>query len=374
MKKIIFISGVTFHIPKIIKSLKKISNFKIKILSTSHKTNFFLDRNDEFNFIPMVFKIFSRIFDYNNSSIERIVDNITFRFLSKFTKIKENDIIYGCSSFSREVFLKAKNNFKILDVANIHVDELIILLKSEHEKFNLKFKYSNYMRCVEQEEYRLADKIIVPSNRSLYSFTKNGVDKKKLIKGFFIPLMKRNIVKKKFKNNNNIKLGYIGGNILIKGLYYLLKSLNSTSNKSLTLNMCIPQNYIENNFFLKSEFNSKIMSSVGFTKNINTFYSKIDYLVVPSISDGFAQVVQEALSMSVPVICSNAVGASEYLDKNLGHIFQSKSTEELTKILDNLNKQDLNDKISNIYKHYITFENKIKSDQKKIINLLKTIN
>jgi glycosyltransferase involved in cell wall biosynthesis len=104
------------------------------------------------------------------------------------------------------------------------------------------------------------------------------------------------------------------------------------------------------------------------------YYSKIDYLVVPSISDGFAQVVQEALSMSVPVICSNAVGASEYLDKNLGHIFQSKSTEELTKILDNLNEQDLNDKISNIYKHYITFENKIKSDQKKIINLLKTIN
>ena len=37
------------------------------------------------------------------------------------------------------------------------------------------------------------------------------------------------------------------------------------------------------------------MSCKGFTNQIDDFYSKIDYLVVPSISDGFAQVVLESL-------------------------------------------------------------------------------
>ena len=76
----------------------------------------------------MFFKILSRIFNYNNFAIEKIIDNLIFRHFSKFSKIKKDDIIYGCSSYALNIF-KNKENLKILDVANIHVDDSISLLK-----------------------------------------------------------------------------------------------------------------------------------------------------------------------------------------------------------------------------------------------------
>tara|TARA_Y100000816_G_C26096422_1_gene580360 strand:- start:1114 stop:2229 length:1116 start_codon:yes stop_codon:yes gene_type:complete len=368
MKKIVFVPGVTFHIPKIINSTKHL--YHIKVLSTVGKSQFNLNKENEHTLIPMFFKILSRIFNYNNFAIEKIIDNLIFRHFSKFSKIKKDDIIYGCSSYALNIFCKNKENLKILDVANIHVDDSISLLKKEYEKFGLKFKYSNYLRNIQIKEYNLADKIIVPSSRSLKSFLNNNVAKDKLIKTFFISNYKKIKFKKKFKEDNNIVLGYIGGNVIIKGLYYLLKAVKNNSNKNISLNLCIPKRYINLHHFLKRNYDDNLMSCKGFTNQMDEFYSKIDYLVVPSISDGFAQVVLESLERNIPVICSDAVGSSEYINDNFGYIFKSQSAENLTEILNKISLTDLNSKIKTISNNFITLKNKIENENKNLFQVL----
>lgn len=368
MKKIVFVPGVTFHIPKIINSIKHI--YHIKVLSTASKSYFNLDKENEHTLVPMFFKILSRTFNYKNSSIEKIIDNLVFRYFSRFSKIAKNDIIYACSSYALSIFSKNKENLKILDVANIHVDDSISLLKKEYEKFGLKFKFSNYLRNIQIKEYNLADKIIVPSNRSLKSFLNNKIAKDKLIRTFFISSEKKIQFKKKIKGDNNLVLGYIGGNVIIKGLYYLLKAIKNNSNKNISLNLCIPKRYIDVYPFLKNNYDDNLMSCKGFTNQIDEFYSKIDYLVVPSISDGFAQVVLESLERNIPVICSDAVGSSEYIDDNFGYIFKSQSAENLTQILNKICLSDLNSKIKTINSNFIMLKNKIENDNKNLFEVL----
>lgn len=367
MKKIVFVPGVTFHIPKIINSTK--NHYHIKVLSTTPRSYFSLDKGNEHTLIPMFFKIASRVFNYKSSSIEKIIDNLIFRNLSKFSRIGKNDIIYACSSYALSIFSKNKNNLKILDVANIHVDDSISLLKKEYGKFGLKFQYSNYLRNIQIEEYNVADKIIVPSNRSLKSFLNNKISKDKLIRAFFISSEKKIKFKKKLKEDNNLVLGYIGGNVIIKGLYYLLKAIKNSSNKNISLNLCIPKRYIDIYPFLKSNYDDGLMSCKGFTNQIDEFYSKIDYLVVPSISDGFAQVVLESLERNIPVICSDAVGSSEYIDDNFGYTFNSQSAENLTQILNEISLSDLNSKIKTISNNFIMLKNKIENDNKNLLEV-----
>ena len=130
MKKIIFVPGVTFHVPKIIKLVKSL--YHIKVLSTTARSRFFLDKKNEHVLLPMFFKITSRLFNYKNFTFEKIIDNFIFRQLTKFSKIDKNDIIYACSSYAFNIFKKNRKNLKILDVANIHVDDSISLLKKEY--------------------------------------------------------------------------------------------------------------------------------------------------------------------------------------------------------------------------------------------------
>ena len=62
MKEIIFIPGVTFQVPNIIKKIKNIS--KYTVFSSSPKYKFEINHNGKYFFIPLFFKILSRILDF----------------------------------------------------------------------------------------------------------------------------------------------------------------------------------------------------------------------------------------------------------------------------------------------------------------------
>jgi glycosyltransferase involved in cell wall biosynthesis len=54
----------------------------------------------------------------------------------------------------------------------------------------------------------------------------------------------------------------------------------------------------------------------GFQKNIVEVYGSIDVLLVPSLWEGFGNVVLEGLSHEVPVIASENVGAMEFIEQD----------------------------------------------------------
>ena len=332
MKEIIFVPGVTFQVPNIIKKIKDIS--KYTVFSSSPKYKFEINQNGKYFFIPLFFKIISRIFRFQNNFYQKYIDVKLFQFLVSKKKISKHSIIFAGSCYAEKVFKKNHSNIKILDVANVHVDYGIELLETEYRKFDMKYNFDKKMRKIQIKEYELADKIMVPSNYSMTSFKKYGFEKK-VFKSFFSSTKFSDKTEvKKNKKHKEIILGFIGGNIIIKGLYYLMKSLNESQNNNLKLKLCLPLNYLNNFNHISREYNKSKMQFLGFTNKIDDFYKKIDVLVVPSVSDGFAQVVLEALSRNIPVVCSDAVGSSEFINEEFGYVFPRCSIDKLIEILD----------------------------------------
>jgi len=79
------------------------------------------------------------------------------------------------------------------------------------------------------------------------------------------------------------------------------------------------------------------------------YYLNYDYLILPSYSEPWGLVIEEALYYGLPVICSNNCGASELIQpsKN-GYIFSLEEKLNLKTLLDSINNQN----------QYLSFNNK----------------
>jgi glycosyltransferase involved in cell wall biosynthesis len=90
------------------------------------------------------------------------------------------------------------------------------------------------------------------------------------------------------------------------------------------------------------------------------FYTQSDVVVLPSISEGSANVIYEALSFGVPVICSENSGAP-FKDKEAGLIIPTRDTNALCAALELLEKdrahlQDLSKRAHMFYASELSFD------------------
>lgn len=362
-KKIAFFPGLSFNMPNYIKKIP--SSYKYSVYSCSPKRKFDIGKSGKYFFIPMPFKLLTRLFHF--IFYKKIMKNIDIFIYNKICLIfnHKSNFIHANALFGLDQFIKYPNSIKILEESNSHYEYCDEILKLEYEKFNLKFELNNYLRNKRKKEYHLANKIIVPSNFSIKTFLKYGIPKKKLIKSILLKKEFLNLKQKNLNNNNKIVFGYIGGNLIIKGLVYLLEALKEV-NYEYTLNLAIPRSYINHYKLIKEKYDESKMNCLGFFKNIDHFYEKIDVLIVPSINDGFAMVVIEALSRSVPVIVSDHVGSSEIITKDFGFVFKSKSKNDLKDILYLINRKKINDIILSINKNFYKIERHFKHLEKNI--------
>ena len=78
-------------------------------------------------------------------------------------------------------------------------------------------------------------------------------------------------------------------------------------------------------------------------KDMEKFYTNIDYLVLPSKNEAFGLVVLEAMSFGKPVLVSQTAGSREIVTHNNGFIFNRNSFSDLVKNIIYLTKLYYND-------------------------------
>ena len=188
-----------------------------------------------------------------------------------------------------------------------------------------------------EEEYELADKIIVPSEYSLKSFTKCGISLSKLHKASLeanFPIPKIIILKKQ----EIFTVGIAGGNPLRKGFYYLLKAwveLKIPKGKLIVKSSITELKKIKKIWDIIQSDQSIVI--VEYFNNMQDFYKQCDVFCLPSIDDGFGMVVAEAMSFGLPVITTYNVGASELLTHNFdGYIVPIRDVESIKKYIEKL--------------------------------------
>lgn len=243
-----------------------------------------------------------------------------FWSFNQIQKLSRFDLFVGWANCSLKCMkLLKKHPVKtVIESGSMHILVQEKILKDEYEKWGVRFPpivTQNKEKML--EEYALADRICVPSSHVVKSFLDQGFEEKKIIKVHYgIDVCKfgtlKHVQPKKFT------LLFVGQISLQKGIGYLLKAwkqLNFGPNQAelvLVGNVSSECRTIIKDF-LKSDKSIHLVGPVAHEK-LAQIYSSASAFVLPSIQEGLAMVIGEAMAAGLPVICTTVSGGQELID------------------------------------------------------------
>lgn len=295
-----------------------------------------------------------------NFDVNDLSSNYFRKQASKLIDYNKNDIILGWSGFSLDTFKRAKNYncLKILERGSTHILFQNEILKEEYDLLGLKPNLpSSHIIEVEQEEYKIADHIMVPSEFAKSTFIKKGFDGSKISKvpyGVNLSLFKS---KKKIKDTK-FRIIYTGMLSVRKGVIYLLEAFSELNLKNAELVLI---GSIENSLkkkIIKHFDNRNVVYYPAINQSkLATYYSNSDLFVTCSIEEGLAMVQMQAMASGLAIICTENSGGRELVDENYnGFIVDIRNVDVLKqKILYLYNNRD------QLYQMGLNSENKARN-------------
>lgn len=209
--------------------------------------------------------------------------------------------------------LRNTKTIKIVEVVNSHVLNQDKILRDEYKICGFHYE-GIYKREVKTRlaEYEEADFILCPSEFVRRSFIERGFAPEKIIKNPFGFEKPAEIIPE-LKSPKSCRILYVGSLSIRKGLRYLIEAFSELQhpNKELWLvgpaqrttgleNIMLPPEVI-----IKGELKGKDLAMA---------YTSSDIFILPSVEEGLALVMGEALAYGLPVIATENTGASDLLN------------------------------------------------------------
>ncbi len=288
------------------------------------------------------------------------------------------DAFYGFNGASYELFeyLKGKNIITILEQTLIpHKLEYEIINDEiekwkEWEKIEIKRNVNSELCERELKEYKLSDYIIAPSAFVKTGLINLGVPSNKII---LIPYgvdTSQFSYKRRIFKNRPLKIVFMGEVGLRKGVPYLLEAVKKLGKKNVHLKLA-------GSISLKQEIISRYLDCAEFLghrpkSEILSLLYWADVFILPSLAEGSAISIYEALSTGLPVITTPNSGSLVENGKT-GIIIKSGSADEIENAIRNFLD---NPKLVEEYS-YNTFKNRnlydIKRYQGDVLNFISEI-
>lgn len=233
--------------------------------------------------------------------------------------VKQADIFHYVNSMGlmTSQMVKGHGGTIICDVRAAHIDTEISTLQTEYKLLGLPYQSPRaHLRERLIAEYCTADFIIAPSSYAAETFVQQGIANEKI---FVVPygvdpskLRVRH--QKQPKQTFPFRVIFVGQIIPRKGLHYLIEAfikLNLPRSELLIFGRGAPiyQNLLQN---MASSGNDSI-KFFGHVPQATLWrhYREADVFVLPSLSEGSALVIYEAMAAGLPVIVSENTGAKE---------------------------------------------------------------
>jgi len=241
-----------------------------------------------------------------------------------FSRIKSNDLKNQCLLFQLHPHpLSVRKIFEEeIELVPIARDSILGELEMNQDQHVLD-------RLI--GESSIADACVVASSFTKESLVQNNIPSNKITVvpyGVDASLFPQ---KKKYNSvNGSLNILFVGQMIQRKGLYYLLEAVKKLNSPNINLTIVgrgtIDQNLL-NNYISASNINTKI--NLSHADLVNELH-KNDVLVFPSLVEGFGQVILEAMSSGLPVICTpNTAGRDLFLSGDEGIIIPIRSIDAL---------------------------------------------
>ena len=303
---------------------------------------------------------------------ERYKAEILYKWIKNNKLEKENNIFYSFWANHNLIsfFLLKKNNRKFKsfsrslgsDLKGFSKDNSFIPFK------NIKFKNLDLILILNEEQRNiLKDENLIKDNK---------------IKKNYLGIKKQDIKINTYINKNKIKICSCGNLINVKNTFAIIdfvKLLNEYKKKYEIEFLLIGSGPLQREVkkYLNTNLKDYNFQYIDRVDNLINFFkdNEIDLFINLSHSEGMSFAVMEALSMSIPVICSNIPGNTEIINNQNGYVLMNDDKEQMTnlsmKIINDLDAQKLflDKKLASLKTVEEIIDNKINSE--KFINILK---
>lgn len=232
-------------------------------------------------------------------------------------------VVVGYENSCKWSFLAAHKigALKVLDAASVHHS-------TQDRLYGFKEPDALHEKICRQkdEEIALADLILVTSELALKSYLDAGVDQSRLR---VVPMgveISRFSAKHEFQLDAELRLGFVGGTTVLKGLDLLLEVMRELQFPAVL------------HVFGKGPLDLQVRQAPNVVAHgwcdqktlAQKLHENVDVLVQPSRFDSFGMVVLEALACGLPVIVSESVGAASLVEDGItGKVIQAGSREDL---------------------------------------------
>ena len=247
------------------------------------------------------------------------------------SKIKQDsDIFVGFSSSCLHTIrsLQSKATKIIVENGSTHAVFQEEILEEEYALHGLCYVSDAMMIEKKCQEYTLADYISVPSRFAENSFLRQGLSAKKIIR---VPY---GVDTQKFyslpKFDSQFRIIFCGNVNMRKGIIYLLKAFYELKLPRAELYIIGPVS-IEVHMFIKKYQTHNIVLAGSFRENkLVHEYTKGDVFCLPSIEEGLALVLLQAMACGLPVICTTHTGGSDIIcDEQEGFVLPIRDVDAL---------------------------------------------
>ena len=251
------------------------------------------------------------------------------------------DVIYGFGSASRELFAAAKRRglMTVLDQTIAPKLVELRLLQEEREAAEgweppTRDELAGVYAVREKEEWALSDVILCGSDFVQTSVIEEGGSSEKCI---VVPTgveLNRFAGTKARGRRNGLNVLFVGGVSLRKGIRHLCEALRHLSSTGIRCRIVGPIHVDETRFQEAVPSNVEIVGSVP-REEIFKYYTWADVFCLPSLCEGSALVIYEALAAGLPVITTPNAG-SIVRDGVEGYVVSASNAEAIAAALKGL--------------------------------------
>ena len=241
-------------------------------------------------------------------------------------------LFYSGSGLNSTRYGKLKGAINIVEAVNSHVEYQEELLKEEHESLGLPWQpFPEYEKRRRMQEYEEADYILLPSEFVRNSFLVKGFPKEKLLK---VPYGFDRIHSSKAKPVNqspdeHFTVLYVGSLSVRKGIRYLVEAFAKLQHPKKKLVLVGPD-AADNALKGISLTPDIVLTGALKGDQLVNEYQTASVFCLPSIEEGLALVLGEALSFGLPLIATINTGVEDIIvDGQEGYVVPIRDIEAI---------------------------------------------
>jgi glycosyltransferase involved in cell wall biosynthesis len=219
----------------------------------------------------------------------------------------------------------------LVERGSTHILHQSQVLREEFDRFGLR-RTPVDPRSIEEEcrEYDLADGIVVPSQYAAETFRSRGIGNL-MVTPYGVDLRQFG---PSTKRDDSFRVLFVGTAGLRKGTHYLVEAFKRLAGTKTELWLVGPiGSDARRTLDLKSP-GIRLLGPVSHDR-LPAIYAQASVFVLPSVEEGLAMVLCEAMASGVPVIATEATGAKELVSEGEeGFIVPMRSAEAIAERLE----------------------------------------